>query len=877
MRRLPAILLLLLIAGAAAWTLFRWNAGRTEAVDPWAAMPAHTAVVLEFPDAFTEWDRLMHTSQHWTALEQLPGMAAAGRMAARIRSRMEDDAELRRALDGAPVVLGLLRTGGQGTGLLLACAPRHHDEAARTAMANALQLGAHEQAALAKGTVVTLAGDSALKDLSLCHVSGLWLLSGSRDVLEEALLEVRNGQGLTSDTLFTKARNTLGDGSNAHLLIHLERARNLLANWWTAETLKPLEDLPRGWAALDLEIRSDALLMSGLVVPEDAHRSWERLAHQGSGDLPLLRSLPAGVERMEAWHISDALQWARDLDAAAEDSLQEGLLAWVNGPVMLAHGATDSLAPAVWAFLSTADPDAAAEAIRSYRPPQPGDTLSYRGLRFARLPSAQDHERLLGPAFAALERPWWCVIGDQVVFAASPQRLSQAVDAWTDGNSLAEDARTSAWWARMNTAAGRLWWCDVSRHRSSLAPLLHEKARSAAAAQDELWGQVGGITVQLAQGQRGLHPLVIGIQHVPIEVRPQRTLWSASLGAAVERAPDIVVNHTNNTREVLVQDAQHRIHLISAAGKVLWTKQLDGPIRGSVHQVDRFRNGKLQLLFNTGAQVYLIDRNGKDVGGFPVKPKAGATAPLAVFDYDGQRDYRVLLPLKDGRVLNLGLDGIAVQGWEPPRLKEPSTAAVEHVRIRNKDHLLVFDGSGSVLVLDRRGQVRERVKLDLGADARVRLVRAGSELGATQVAWTDTEGTLKLGTLDGTVRELGRAPQGWAALQWTTDGVEGATIASDSVRIGRDGAVAWQRGFGATPAAVAWHAVTGTGEVLSVALPARDELLLFDEAGGPLPDMPLKGAGTCAIADLDLDGRSEVIAITAQGQVIAQSIGLRRP
>ena len=173
--------------------------------------------------------------------------------------------------------------------------------------------------------------------------------------------------------------------------------------------------------------------------------------------------------------------------------------------------------------------------------------------------------------------------------------------------------------------------------------------------------------------------------------------------------------------------------------------------------------------------------------------------------------------------------------------------------------------------------LRERVKLDLGADARVRLVRAGSELGTTQVAWTDAEGTLRLGTLDGSVRELGRAPQGWAALQWTTDAVEAATITNDSVRTWRDGALAWQRGFGAAPAALTWHAVNGIGEVMSVSLPARDELLLFDEAGSPLPDMPLKGAGTCAIADMDLDGRAEVITITAQGQVIAQTLGLRRP
>ena len=82
--------------------------------------------------------------------------------------------------------------------------------------------------------------------------------------------------------------------------------------------------------------------------------------------------------------------------------------------------------------------------------------------------------------------------------------------------------------------------------------------------------------------------------------------------------------------EVLIQDAENSIHLISATGKIKWSKQLEGPIMVKVKQIDVYSNNKWQMLFNTPAKINLIDINGNEVKGFPIELKAAASNPVAV-------------------------------------------------------------------------------------------------------------------------------------------------------------------------------------------------------------------------------------------------------
>ena len=113
MRRAITVLILLAILGAAAWTIYRWERPSVTGSDPWRAVPMQTAIVLELNEPWTVWDRFTHTSQLWGAVVELTAPAAMGRTIARAVERMENDAALRNALNGSPVLVALLR-GGAG-------------------------------------------------------------------------------------------------------------------------------------------------------------------------------------------------------------------------------------------------------------------------------------------------------------------------------------------------------------------------------------------------------------------------------------------------------------------------------------------------------------------------------------------------------------------------------------------------------------------------------------------------------------------------------------------------------------------------------------------------------------------------------------------
>ena len=110
--------------------------------------------------------------------------------------------------------------------------------------------------------------------------------------------------------------------------------------------------------------------------------------------------------------------------------------------------------------------------------------------------------------------------------------------------------------------------------------------------------------------------------------------FSLTLSNTILMDPVFVTNHRTKKKDILVQDIDYNLYLISNKGVVLWKKKLKGAVLGKVEQVDLYRNGRLQLAFATPNRLYVIDRNGKNVERFPLEFKDEITQPLAVFDYD---------------------------------------------------------------------------------------------------------------------------------------------------------------------------------------------------------------------------------------------------
>ncbi len=184
-------------------------------------------------------------------------------------------------------------------------------------------------------------------------------------------------------------------------------------------------------------------------------------------------------------------------------------------------------------------------------------------------------------------------------------------------------------------------------------------------------------------------------------------IFIAKIKGKIVMKPHFVTNHITKAKEIVVQDNNNYLYLISNQGKVIWKKKLAGKILGEIKQVDIYKNGRLQLIFVTDKRLYVLDRNGKEVKPFPKVFRDKITQPLSVFDYGNNKNYRFLIT-QNNDLLMYDNKGKIVKGFKYDKSYE-IIYSPKHYRIKNKDIIIVKTDKG-LKILNRKGKIRIKIK-----------------------------------------------------------------------------------------------------------------------------------------------------------------------
>lgn len=229
------------------------------------------------------------------------------------------------------------------------------------------------------------------------------------------------------------------------------------------------------------------------------------------------------------------------------------------------------------------------------------------------------------------------------------------------------------------------------------------------------------------------------------------TVWQSRLDSPLRMKPVMVTNHNTKAQELILQDSKNNLYLISNAGHILWKQPLTEPILGTIHQVDCYKNNKLQYLFNTKSKLYLIDRNGNSVGNFPVNFRSKATNGLALFDYDKNKNYRIFVACEDKKTYLYNVEGKMIEGWEAEKNEHKVNATIQHFINNAKDYIVYNDGYRNY-ILSRRGELRVLPKQNFNKanGSRLEVLQSTKKQKCSLVA-TDTTGLIYFTYMDGTV------------------------------------------------------------------------------------------------------------------------------
>jgi hypothetical protein len=634
---------------------------------------------------------------------------------------------------------------------------------------------------------VRLLNTERINNFSYTVYKDLFLLSFSSLLLEDALRQMDGDLTITDLVGFKQAFSTAGKNVNANLFLNFRNLPKSLSvginNEYKAEirAFTTFAD----WGELDVNIMSDVLLLNGFILASDSGTCAASIfKNQSPQKITADEILPSSVASCLVLSVSDPAryfsgyyeylkgmgkynQYSRSLDVLENtyeiDFRKEFMELWDNEiSIAFDVAAADGMEPASYLLLKVKSQSLAEErfsamirkiAEKESVPPEKYTSV-YRidnelSFKIYHLPIRRLTGKIFGELFTNIDEHYFTFIENYLVFSDSPASLGKMLHQVVLNKTLVTNQAYKDFKANLSPKSNLYFYANIGKSNVVFSKYLSPALLKSWNENIEAFQKIQVFGFQMYSSNNMLYSNVFLKHFTDFKDQPH-TVWESRLDTTIDIKPVFTLNHATRQNEVFVQDERNTIYLINQAGRILWKIPLSEKINSEIFQVDYYKNGKLQLLFSSMNYLHLIDRNGNYVEKYPVKLRSPASSPLAVFDYDKNRDYRMFIAGSDKKVYAYTLDGSLVKGWNFNGTESEVVQPVNHFRVGEKDYL-VFGDRMKTYILDRRGNERINVTAYFPKSALNNYIldNPGSSADA-RIAITDTAGLIYFIYFNGT-------------------------------------------------------------------------------------------------------------------------------
>lgn len=520
------------------------------------------------------------------------------------------------------------------------------------------------------------------KTVFLSNVDSVSLLSSSRQLLEESL----QASYIPSPDLLTAFKGA--SEKEPSIFVNHSKAPPLIRSIFPEEFVNF-----SNWTVLDMDIPQNAIILNGISVSGDTiPRLINSFRDVGTASNSLASIAPVTSQKFTSVTFRNFKLLHQNLSPLKNLNQPEyiseiNLLETANeiGVIELAEGSVF--------VIHSLDPDAARLSLNF----EPELTEEFRGNAIFRYPNPLVFQELLQPLLNPQELHFFTFLDTYILFGENPGVIKDVIAAVQNDLVLA------------NTEAYKA----TSENLSSEASLLmvrNNQADNNSSTNGFNYADFPISAVQFIYQDNFAHVHSVLTKSSALKTEKATAQQAAiDLGTTLSNRPVFFKNHRTKGMDIAVQDVQNTLYLISPEGTIHWKKQLDSRILGEVQTVDILRNGRYQLAFATQNEFHIIDRDGNPVKPFPLKFRDPITQPLAVFDYDNNRDYRFVI-VQGNELYMYDRKGSGVKGFNFSKAKSEIIQPPKHIRIGRKDYILIAENSGQLNILSRTGKIRVPVK-----------------------------------------------------------------------------------------------------------------------------------------------------------------------
>ncbi len=615
------------------------------------------------------------------------------------------------------------------------------------------------------------------KDIHFCFSNGLMLISSSMLYLENSVRQLDESGSIVESKGFNQVHKTKGENVNANIYFNLKKCQKQVASFFNKSIKSHISNYAHlgNWTELDFSLRNHLILLNGfsysdpqennylnIFMKQDAIKmEMESILPANSG-LVAIFALNEPIQHKNAYReflegnnqIKTYLSGLKTLQNKTGTDFEELFYSIIHKEIALVY--LDNQIEKQFSIIRTKSASATKEKLVNMLSGYAEKTqrsLSYYSTTLKldgatqfdvfRMPDDFIFEKIFGKTFQNAPSNYVTIFNNHLIFGKTKAQLSEFVHAAFLGKTLDKDPAYDNSKEYLSNKANFFFYTSMPQSNKIISNFFNEDFSSVFSEQKESLNKFQSIGLQMTANEDLIYNNIF-IKHNPVlELAPQ-TVWESLLDTAFAHKPFLVKNHYTQETEILVQDLNNQLYLISStSGRILWKRPMASPIIGEVHQIDLFKNNKLQYVFVSEDKLFLIDRNGQDVENYPVLLRSKAAQGLSVFDYDNNKNYRFFVPGKDQKVYAYSKEGKLVDGWTFKKAENPITSEIQHFRVKGKDYI-VFADEYRAYLLNRRGEDCIKPKKQIAKSKHnIFYLETGNSKHTDRFVTTDREGNIQ--------------------------------------------------------------------------------------------------------------------------------------
>jgi len=596
-----------------------------------------------------------------------------------------------------------------------------------------------------------------------------FIFSFSKILLEKSVRKIQNRGSIADSKAFKTISATSGKNVDANIYINYKFFNKISSSIILPKLQSQFSFFKSfaSWSAFDLKIKNDAIFLSGFTHTADSLNYYlSTFKNQAPIDNDFTEVLPKNTSAFITLNFSNINDWRKryikylskygdyinykkkqkQYKTNIKDLFYENIegnvsIAWINKSI--SEGSNDAVGifrlsnPQVFneKMNSLIAKDSSANALISKKTIiDKENNISIKRFLLHRIFS-----KLFGSVFANLNSSFYFIVDDYAVFANSPEVLSSFYKNYKSKNNLKNDIDFQNYSKSISSESNIFVYSNLTYSKSIINSVLNKDANQIYNKNIKKINKLHAFTTQFSNSKELVFSSMY-LNYNPLHKRSNKYIWEINLNNTLKTKPQIFVNHNTWNNEIVLQDENNTLYLINETGKILWKKKLNEKILGKINQVDFYKNNKLQLMFNTKSKIYLIDRNGKNVENYPIQFKSPATNPIAIFDYDKNKNYRIIVACENKDVYLLDKYSNKIEGWIFKQTQTKVNQIAQHFVNNEKDYI-IFSDTKKTYILNRRGEVRIKPQYDFERNKNSKFYfEQGKSKKDARFVCTDTKG-----------------------------------------------------------------------------------------------------------------------------------------